>query len=84
VYYAKQEGLTSLTTETGAGQRGTALSMACAFYGLDLTVYMVKISSQQKPYRKAVMETYGAKVIPSPSSTTAIGKKMLTDYPDSP
>jgi tryptophan synthase beta chain len=58
--------------------------MACAFYGLDLTVYMVKISSQQKPYRKAVMETYGAMVIPSPSATTAIGRKMLAETPDSP
>jgi tryptophan synthase beta chain len=83
-YYAKQEGLTSLTTETGAGQRGTALSMACAFYGLDLKVYMVKISSQQKPYRKAVIETYGATVIPSPSATTEIGRKMLAEHPDSP
>ena len=58
--------------------------MACAFYGLELKVYMVKISSQQKPYRKAVMETYGASVIPSPSSTTAIGRKMLEENPDSP
>ncbi len=81
VYYAKEEGLTSLTTETGAGQWGTALSMACAFYGINLTVYMVKVSSEQKPYRKAVMETYGAKVIPSPSDTTRVGKKILEANP---
>lgn len=80
-YYAKQEGLTSLTTETGAGQWGTALSMACAYFGIDLKVYMVKISSEQKPYRKAVMETYGAKVIPSPSDTTDAGKQILKDNP---
>ena len=81
-YYAKQEGLTTLTTETGAGQWGTALSMACAFYGLNLIVYMVKISSEQKPYRRAVMETYGAKVIPSPSDTTNVGRKILSEIPD--
>lgn len=81
VYYAKKEGLTSLTTETGAGQWGTALSMACAYFGVDLTVYMVKVSSEQKPYRKAVMETYGAKVIPSPSNTTEIGRKILAEHP---
>jgi tryptophan synthase beta chain len=81
-YYAKEEGLASLTTETGAGQWGTAMAMACAFYGLDLTVYMVKISSRQKPYRKAVMETYGAKVIPSPSDTTEAGRKILEGDPD--
>ncbi|MDR2201591.1 MAG: TrpB-like pyridoxal phosphate-dependent enzyme [Clostridiales bacterium] len=82
VYYAKQEGLTSLTTETGAGQWGTALAMACAFYGVKLTVYMVKISSEQKPYRKAVIETYGANLIPSPSDTTEIGKKILAADPN--
>jgi tryptophan synthase beta chain len=81
VYFAKKQGLTSLTTETGAGQWGTALSMACAYYGMDLKVYMVKISSEQKPYRKAVMETYGATVIPSPSDTTAIGRKILAANP---
>jgi len=81
-YYAKQEGLTTLTTETGAGQWGTALSMACAFYGLNLIVYMVKISSEQKPYRRTVMETYGAKVIPSPSDTTNVGRKILSEIPD--
>jgi len=81
-YYAKEQGLRALTTETGAGQWGTAMAMACAFYGLDLTVYMVKVSSEQKPYRKAVMETYGAKVIPSPSNTTESGKKILEGAPD--
>jgi len=81
-FYAKEEGLTSLTTETGAGQWGTALAMACGFYNLDLTVYMVKVSSEQKPYRKAVMETYGAKVIPSPSDTTQAGKKILENDPN--
>lgn len=82
VYYAKQQGITSLTTETGAGQWGTALSMAAAFYGIDATVYMVKCSAEQKPYRKAVMETYGAKVIKSPSDTTETGRKMLKEFPD--
>lgn len=81
VYYAQKQGLTSLTTETGAGQWGTALSMACAYYGVDLTVYMVKVSAEQKPYRKAVMETYGAKVIPSPSDTTEVGRKILAENP---
>ena len=80
-YYAKEEGLTSLTTETGAGQWGTAMAMAAAFYGLDLTVFMVKISSRQKPYRKALMETYGARLIPSPSDTTESGRKMLEQDP---
>ncbi len=80
-YYAKREGLTSLTTETGAGQWGTALSMACAFYGLDLTVYMVKLSAEQKPFRREVMRTYGASVIPSPSETTEVGRKILEKHP---
>jgi tryptophan synthase beta chain len=80
-YYAKKQGLKGLTTETGAGQWGSALSMACAFFGLDLTVYMVKVSSEQKPYRKVLMETYGAKVVPSPSDTTNIGKKILAENP---
>ena len=80
-YYAKKQGLTSLTTETGAGQWGSALSMACAFFGLDLTVYMVKVSSEQKPYRKVLMQTYGAKVVPSPSETTEVGKKILAGNP---
>ena len=81
VYYAKEQGLTSLTTETGAGQWGTALSMACGYFGINALVYMVKISSEQKPYRKAVMETYGARVIPSPSDTTQVGKKILQENP---
>ena len=81
-FYAKEEGLTNLTTETGAGQWGTAMSMACGFYGLGLTVYMVKISSEQKPYRKALIETYGAKVVPSPSNTTEAGRKILAENPD--
>lgn len=80
-YYAKEEGLESLTTETGAGQWGTALSMACAFYGLKLTVFMVKSSSIQKPYRKAVIETFGANLIPSPSDTTEVGRKILKEHP---
>ena len=82
VYYAKKQGLTGLTTETGAGQWGTALAMACAYYGLDLTVFMVRVSSQQKPYRKAVMETFGAKVIPSPSNTTEVGRAILAEFPE--
>ncbi|MDR1383833.1 MAG: TrpB-like pyridoxal phosphate-dependent enzyme [Planctomycetaceae bacterium] len=81
-YYAKAEGMTSLTTETGAGQWGTAMAMACAFYGIDLTVYMVKVSSQQKPYRKVLIETYGAKLIPSPSDTTEAGRKILAANPN--
>lgn len=80
-YYAKKQGLTALTTETGAGQWGSALSMACAFYGINLDVYMVKISSEQKPYRKILMETYGARVVPSPSDTTASGRKILAENP---
>ncbi len=81
VYYAKQQGLTSLATETGAGQWGTALSMACAFYGVDLDVFMVKVSFEQKPYRKAVMATYGANVKPSPSETTNVGRAILAAHP---
>ncbi len=81
VYYAKKQGLTSLTTETGAGQWGTALAMACAYYNVALTVYMVKVSVEQKPYRKAVMETYGAEVIASPSDTTEVGQKILAANP---
>lgn len=82
-YYAKKQGLKGVTTETGAGQWGTALSMACSYFGLDCKIYMVKVSYQQKPYRKAVMETYGASIIPSPSDTTNIGRKMLADNPGS-
>ena len=81
VYYAKKQGLTNLTTETGAGQWGTALAMACGYYDVDLTVFMVKVSSEQKPYRKAVMETYGAKVVSSPSETTVVGRKILEENP---
>ena len=81
-FYAKEEGLTSLTTETGAGQWGTAMAMACDFYDLKLTVYMVKISSEQKPYRKALMETYGAELIASPSNTTETGRKILATDPN--
>ncbi len=80
-YYAKKQGVTKITTETGAGQWGTALSMASAYYGLDLTVYMVKSSAEQKPFRKAVIETYGGKVIKSPSETTEIGRKILQEFP---
>ena len=81
VYYAKQQGLTGVTTETGAGQWGTALSMACAYFGLDCQVYMVKCSYEQKPFRREVMRTYGAKVTPSPSETTAVGRKILAEHP---
>jgi len=81
-YYAKKQGLVGVTTETGAGQWGSALSMACAYFGLDLNVYMVKTSSEQKPYRKILMETYGAKVTPSPSSTTDVGRKILAEMPN--
>lgn len=81
-YYAKEQGLKGLTTETGAGQWGTALSEACAYFGLPLTVYMVKVSYNQKPFRKIVMETFGAKVIPSPSDTTNVGKRILSRDPN--
>lgn len=80
-YYAKEQGLTSLTTETGAGQWGTALSEACAYFNIPLTVYMVKVSYEQKPFRKAVMQTFGADVIPSPSETTRIGREILKMNP---
>ena len=80
-YYAKQQGLKGVTTETGAGQWGTALSMACSYFDLDCQVYMVKVSYEQKPFRREVMRTYGAKVTPSPSSTTAIGRKILEEHP---
>ena len=81
VHYAGKEGITHLTTETGAGQWGCALSMACAYFGIDLTVYMVKGSSLQKPYRKILMETCGTKVVPSPSDTTEVGRKILKKDP---
>ncbi len=80
-YYAKQQGLEGVTTETGAGQWGTALSMACAYLGLDCKVYMVKVSYEQKPFRREVMRTYGADVTPSPSDTTQIGRKILAEHP---
>lgn len=81
-YYAKEQGLKGLTTETGAGQWGTALSMACKYFGLDLTVYMVKGSYNQKPYRKAIIETFDADIIPSPSDTTNAGRAVLAEHPD--
>ena len=81
-YYAKEQGLSALTTETGAGQWGTALAVSCAHYKLDLTVFMVKVSFNQKPFRKAVMETYGASIIPSPSTTTAVGRAILEKNPE--
>lgn len=80
-YYAKQQGLKGVTTETGAGQWGTALSMACAYLELDCKVYMVKVSYEQKPFRREVMRTYGASVTPSPSETTNIGRKILEKHP---
>ena len=81
-YYAKKQGLKGVTTETGAGQWGTALSMACAYLGLDCKVYMVKCSYEQKPFRREVMRTYGADVTPSPSMTTQVGRKILAEHPD--
>ena len=80
-YYAKQQGLTGVTTETGAGQWGTALSMACSYFGLDCKVYMVKVSYEQKPFRREVMRTYGASVTPSPSMETEVGKKINAEHP---
>lgn len=80
-YYAKKQGLKGVTTETGAGQWGTALSMACSYFDLDCKVYMVKVSYEQKPYRREVMRTYGASVTPSPSMETEVGRKILAEYP---
>ena len=80
-YYAKKQGLKGVTTETGAGQWGTALSMACSYFGLDCKVYMVKCSYEQKPFRREVMRTYGATVTPSPSDTTQVGRKILAEFP---
>lgn len=80
-YYAKQEGLKGVTTETGAGQWGTALSMACSYFDLDCQVYMVKVSYEQKPFRREVMRTYGAKVTPSPSMNTSVGRKINEEFP---
>ena len=81
-YYAKKQGLKGVTTETGAGQWGTAMSMACAYFGLDCHVFMVKCSYEQKPFRREVMRTYGAQVTPSPSMTTNVGRKLLEEFPD--
>ena len=80
-YYAKKQGLKGVTTETGAGQWGTALSMATAYFGLDCQVYMVKVSYEQKPFRREVMRTYGATVTPSPSMTTNVGRKINEEFP---
>lgn len=80
-YYAKKQGLKGVTTETGAGQWGTALSMACSYFGLDCKVYMVKVSYEQKPFRREVMRTYGASVTPSPSTETEVGRKILAAHP---
>ncbi len=80
-YYAKKQGLKGVTTETGAGQWGTALSMACAYLNLDCKVFMVKVSYEQKPFRREVMRTYGASVVPSPSEATDVGKKILAEHP---
>lgn len=80
-YYAKQQGLKGVTTETGAGQWGTALSMACSYFDLDCKVFMVKVSYEQKPHRREVMRTYGANVTPSPSETTEIGREILRKHP---
>ena len=80
-YYAKEQGLKGVTTETGAGQWGTALSMACAYFGLDCKVFMVKCSYEQKPFRREVMRVYGADVTPSPSDKTQVGKKILAEHP---
>ncbi len=81
-YYAKEQGLKGVTTETGAGQWGTAMSMACSYFDLDCQVYMVKVSYEQKPFRREVMRTYGAKVTPSPSDTTEVGRKILSEFPE--
>jgi len=81
-YYAKQQGLKGVTTETGAGQWGTALSMACSYFGLDCKVFMVKSSYELKPFRREVMRTYGASVTPSPSNTTQVGRQILAEFPD--
>lgn len=80
-YYAKKQGLKGVTTETGAGQWGTALSMACSYFDLDCQVYMVKVSYEQKPFRREVMRTYGATVTPSPSDKTEIGRKIQKEFP---
>ena len=81
-YYAKKQGLKGVTTETGAGQWGTALSMACSYFDLDCHVYMVKVSYEQKPFRREVIRTYGAQITPSPSNTTEVGRKILAEFPE--
>ena len=81
-YYCKQQGITNITTETGAGQWGAALSLAAKHFGLELAVYMVKVSYHQKPYRRSIMDTYGAEVIASPSMSTKAGRKIITDNPN--
>jgi tryptophan synthase beta chain len=81
-YYAKKQGVTNITTETGAGQWGAALSLAAKHFGLELAVYMVKISFNQKPYRRSIMQTYGAEVIASPSMSTKAGRKIITEHPN--
>jgi tryptophan synthase beta chain len=83
-YYNYKEGVKKMTTETGAGQWGSALSFATQFFGIELQVYMVKVSYEQKPYRKSMMNTWGASVIPSPSNLTESGRKILAQDPDSP
>lgn len=83
-YYCKQQGIRHMTTETGAGQWGSALSIACKHFGLDLTVFMVNSSYEQKPYRKSVMRTYGADVIPSPSPATEVGRELRERFPNTP
>ena len=82
-YYNMKEGVTRLTTETGAGQWGSALSFACQMYGIECKVYMVKISYEQKPYRKIMMQTWGSTVVPSPSMETQAGRDILAAHPDS-
>ena len=83
-YYAKKEGVKRYATETGAGQWGSALAMACAFFGLECKVYMVRASYKQKPYRRILMESWGAKVVPSPSPDTEVGRRFLAENPDHP
>jgi tryptophan synthase beta chain len=83
-FYAKEEGAAGFTTETGAGQWGSALAMACSFFGLECHVYMVRVSYNQKPYRRVIMETFGATVVPSPSDKTEYGRKLLAENPDHP
>ncbi|HPS48567.1 MAG TPA: pyridoxal-phosphate dependent enzyme, partial [Flexilinea sp.] len=81
-YYAKEQGLKGMTTETGAGQWGTALAEACSLFGIPLIVYMVKVSYDQKPFRRTVMQTFDAEVHPSPTTHTQIGKKILAENPE--